>query len=261
MGPRLSVKINGFATPFPMYPDEVILMASDNQVLWTANSEVKMDVYEAIEKRRSVRVFERKVSDQQLKRILVAGTKAPSGSNVQPWEFIIINDPGIIEQIAEHKYQQTLKMAIDEMILDDPRIVEQICQQTLSNPVSLKRARIQKDAYQNCTVIAVCNKKGHGIGRKPWMNIENIASTWMCIENIALAATADGLGVQISILREEHKIAVGKLLSIPEDYELATMVLIGVKGEEPGERIGVIRPAFSWLHKNRFGNYATNQTG
>jgi nitroreductase len=106
-------------------------------------------------------------------------------------------------------------------------------------------------------VVAVCNKKGHGIGRKPWMNIENIASTWMCIENMALAATADGLGVQISILREEHKIAVEKLLGIPEDYELATMVLIGIKGEEPGERRGGVRPAFSWLHKNRFGNSAT----
>ena len=37
----------------------------------------------------------------------------------------------------------------------------------------------------------------------------------MCIENIALAATADGLGTQISIFREEHKIAVEKLLDIP----------------------------------------------
>jgi len=238
-------------------------MVSDNQELWTVNSEVKMDVYEAIEKRRSVRVFERKVSDQQLKRILVAGTKAPSGSNVQPWEFIIIDDPGIIEQIAEHKYQQTLKMAIDEMILDDPGIIEQICQQTLSNPVSLKGARIQKNAYKNCTVVAVCNKKWHGRGRKPWMNIENIASTWMCIENMQLAATADGLGIVTSILREEHKVAVEKLLGIPEDYELATMVLIGVQKEALsredilGKRRAEQRPAFTWLHRNRLGTSAT----
>lgn len=88
------------------------------------------------------------------------------------------------------------------------------------------------------------------------MNVENIASTWMCIENMALAATAEGLGLQISILREEHKIAVEKLLGIPEDYELATMVLIGVKGGAPEERRGGVRPAFSWLHRNRFGSPA-----
>ncbi len=215
-----------------------------------------MDVYEAIEKRRTIRTFKQGVSEEQLRKLLLAGVKAPSGSNVQPWEFISIDDPKIVEQIAEHKYQQSLKMRIDHMVLDDPSIIEQICEQTLE-PLSLKMAKGQKNSYLNSTVIAVCNKKGHGIGRKPWMNIENIASTWMCIENMALAATADGLGVQISILREEHKIAVEKLLGIPEDYELATMVLIGVKGEVPGERRGGVRPAFTWLHKNRFGNSAT----
>jgi len=216
-----------------------------------------MDVYEAIEKRRSVRVFEQDVSEEQLRKLILAGTKAPSGSNVQPWEFIIVDDPRIIEQIAEHKYQQTLKMRIDRVILDDPRIIEQIYQQTLEKHLSRQGAVRQRAAYRNCAVVAVCNKKGHGIGRKPWMNIENIASTWMCIENMALAATADGLGFVISILREEHKVAVEKLLGIPEDYELTTIVLIGVKGEVPGERRGGVRPAFSWLHKNRFGTTAT----
>lgn len=216
-----------------------------------------MDIYEAIEKRRSVRVFEQGVSEEQLRKIILAGTKAPSGSNVQPWEFIIIDDPRIIDQIAEHKYQQTLKMTIDNMLLDDPRMIEQIYQQTLKKPLSLDRATRQKNAYRNCTVIAVCNKKGHGTGRKPWMNIENIASTWMCIENMELAATADGLGIVTSILREEYKVAVEKLLGIPEDYELATMVLLGVKGEAPGERRGGMRPISRWLHKNRFGTAAT----
>ena len=79
----------------------------------------------------------------------------------------------------------------------------------------------------------------------------------ICLQGISTSYGTQPLGVQISILREEHKIAVEKLLSIPEDCELATMVLIGVKGEEPGERIGRVRPAFSWLHKNRFGNSAT----
>jgi nitroreductase len=214
-----------------------------------------MDVYETIEKRRTIRAFKQGVPEEQLRKLLLAGVKAPSGSNVQPWEFIVIDDSRIIEQIAEHKYQQTLKMVIDQMILDDPTIIEQIYQQTLKKPLSVQGATRQKSAYRNCTVIAVCNKKGHGIGRKPWMNVENIASTWMCIENMALAATADGLGIQISILREEHKIAVEQLLNIPEDYELATMLMIGVPVELPRAR--ALRPDFSWLHKNRFGGAAT----
>jgi len=169
-----------------------------------------------------------------LRKIILTGTKAPSGSNVQPWEFIIIEDPNVIGQLAEYKYQQTLKM-----------------------PLSSQKAIQQKNAYQNCTVIAVCNKKGHGNERKPWMNIENIASCWMCIENMALAATADGLGVMPSIFREEHKVAAEKLLGIPEDYELTTILLIGVQKGSPGKReFGVVRPDFSWLHRSRFGALA-----
>jgi nitroreductase len=133
---------------------------------------------------------------------LLAGVKAPSGSNIQPWEFIIVKDAEIIKRIAEHKYLQTLKMRIDQLILDDPRVIEKIYDQTLKLP-STQMMKEQEINYFKSTVIAVCNSKGHGTGRKPWMNVENIASTWMCVENIALAATADGLGIQISILREE----------------------------------------------------------
>lgn len=212
-----------------------------------------MNVYEAIENRRTTRAFKQGISEEQLRKLLLAGVKAPSGSNVQPWEFIVIEDQNIIERIAELKYQQSLKMGLDEMFLNEPQTIEQIYQNSLSKPLSLQRGVRQKDAYHNCTVVAVCNQKGHGIGRKPWMNVENIASTWMCIENMMLAATADGLGMQISILREEHKVAVEKLLDIPEDYELATMVLIGIPIEAPQKReFGRARPDFSWFHRNTF---------
>lgn len=212
-----------------------------------------MDVYSAIEKRKTIRSIKKGVTEGQLKKLLLAGVKAPSGSNVQPWEFIVIDDLKTIERIAEIKYQQTLKMRIDQIVLDKPELIEQIYTQT-GEPLSIEKISGQKDNYLKSTVVAVCNKKGHGIGRKPWMNIENIASTWMCIQNISLAATADGLGTQISIFREEHKIAVEKLLDIPEDYEITTVLLIGEIEQEPGEKRTERRADFSWLHKNRFGN-------
>lgn len=213
-----------------------------------------MDVFEVIDKRRTIRVFKQAASEEQVRKLLVAGAKAPSGSNVQPWEFIIIDDPAIIEQIADHKYQQTLKMAIDEVVLKNPEVLEQIYRQNLQQPFSPQPANRQKGAYQNCAVVAVCNRKWHGSGRKTWMNIENIASVWMCIENMALAAAADGLGMQISIFREEHKAAVEKLLCLPDDCELATMVLFGVAEAYPEAReFGKARDDFRWLHRNKFG--------
>jgi len=70
-----------------------------------------MDVYEAIEKRRTIRIFKQGASEEQLKKITLAGTKAPSAGNCQPWEFIIVDDQKIIDQLAELKYQQNRRLS------------------------------------------------------------------------------------------------------------------------------------------------------
>ena len=181
-----------------------------------------MDVYEAIRKRRTIRAFTQGVPEEILRKIILAGTRAISAGNCQPWEFIIVDDPKIINQIAEHKYQQNLAA-------DYPK------DETLK----------QKEAYQNCSVVAVCNKEGQ----------PQLISTWMCIQNMALAATAEGLGIVPSTFWGEHQEEVEKLIGLPEGYELATVMLIGVqegygKGKFPDIQR---RPDFSWLYRNRFG--------
>lgn len=213
-----------------------------------------MDVFEAIEERRTVRAFVRGVTQEQLRELLSAGIKAPSGSNVQPWAFILIDQPQLIEQIAERKYWQTLKMVMDETVLRDPSAIEQIYQQSRERPLSPRRALSQRAIYRDCTVLAVCNEVGHGVGRKPWMNSENVASTWMCIQNIALAATARGLGVVPSIFREEHKIAVEKLLHIGEGYELTTILLLGVQARSEADAPTAPRRRSLQLFVNSFGS-------
>ena len=50
-----------------------------------------MLVEEAVKKRRSIRKFnEKPVSDNQIRKILEAGTYAPSGKNGQPWRFTVL---------------------------------------------------------------------------------------------------------------------------------------------------------------------------
>lgn len=180
-----------------------------------------MDVWEAIEKRRSVRVFKREVPEELLRKIILAGTKAPSAGNSQPWEFIIVNDPQIIGQIAEQKYQMNLKFSPQQDALK------------------------QKNVYKNSSVVAVCHRKG----------ALNAFAAWMAVLNMELAATGEGLGAVTSFFGGEHKEAVEKLLGLPDAYELGTMLVIGVPESIPKMRTGgVERPDFSWLHINKFGN-------
>lgn len=60
-----------------------------------------MTVYEAIEKRQSVRAFsDRKIPADTLERILVAGTQAPTARNEQAHRTMAVTDPEIIKQLG-----------------------------------------------------------------------------------------------------------------------------------------------------------------
>ena len=51
-----------------------------------------MNVWDAIEARRSYRVFKKNpVSKNLIKKILTAGGQAPSSANMQPWEFVVVS--------------------------------------------------------------------------------------------------------------------------------------------------------------------------
>ncbi|MBC7334455.1 MAG: nitroreductase family protein [Actinobacteria bacterium] len=59
-----------------------------------------MELMEIIKGRRSIRGFrEENIPKENLLKILEAGIWAPSGSNIQPWEFVLITDKKTIEKI------------------------------------------------------------------------------------------------------------------------------------------------------------------
>ncbi|HEC80842.1 MAG TPA: nitroreductase [Thermoplasmatales archaeon] len=61
-----------------------------------------MDVYEAIQRRRSVRSYQpgKKVEEEKLFKLLQAAQHAPSAKNRQEWRFIVITDKKIKEKLV-----------------------------------------------------------------------------------------------------------------------------------------------------------------
>jgi nitroreductase len=70
-----------------------------------------MEAMEAILSRRSIRRYTAgKVSDELIKDLLAAAMSAPSTGNGQPWHFVIIDNPGIFEEVQKfHHYASMLK--------------------------------------------------------------------------------------------------------------------------------------------------------
>ncbi len=59
-----------------------------------------MELHEAIEKRRTIRIFKQGATEAQLRKLLAAGAKAPSSRNKQSWEFILIEDQKLTQMAA-----------------------------------------------------------------------------------------------------------------------------------------------------------------
>jgi nitroreductase len=59
-----------------------------------------MNVYELILRRRTIRRFKQEpITKEQLTKIVNAGRMAPSAANLQPLEFILINDSELVPQV------------------------------------------------------------------------------------------------------------------------------------------------------------------
>jgi nitroreductase len=72
-----------------------------------------MNIYEGIQKRRSIRSYEnRPVEKETIEKLLKAGMQAPSAGNQQPWEFIVVEDKETLEKLSSaHIYAGPIKNA------------------------------------------------------------------------------------------------------------------------------------------------------
>jgi len=78
-----------------------------------------MDALEAIRKRRTVRSFTgAAIPRADLETIVDAGRLAASGYNRQPWDFIVVTDRGMIEQLKIAAQWMEKAGAIIAVVLD-----------------------------------------------------------------------------------------------------------------------------------------------
>ena len=183
-----------------------------------------MNIYDAIEKRRTIRKFKGPATDDQIQCIIKEGIKAPSPRNMQSWEFIIVDDTDLIEKIGEIKYIANRGKPRGESV---PEELEQACQ-------------VQKESFAYAGLILVY----HGLGDA------HAAGAWCCIQNMLLAAIAEGLGTKISYFREGAEDALNTLMRVPDEFKLAAAISVGIPAEEPAPR--ALQSVESRLHRNRF---------
>ncbi len=110
---------------------------------------------EFIMKRRSIRRYlEKPVSDKELHMILEAGRWAPSGSNRQPWEFIVIKNREIMRQIFVNTKKFALPLRTAQLGIG---IVAKISEYSTISMTdgSLEIQEIKEESLTDCALAAM----------------------------------------------------------------------------------------------------------
>jgi 5,6-dimethylbenzimidazole synthase len=172
-----------------------------------------MDIYEAIYLRRDVREFtDQPVSDQLLTKILDAAHHAGSVGFMQPWNFIVIKSPRTKEKVYQ-SFATANRDGAQRFSGDQGKLYK-----------SLKLEGI-REAPINIAVTCDHSRGGpHTLGRNTMPEMD-IYSTCCAIQNLWLAARAEGIGVGwVSILDPNE---VKALLHIPRHVTLVAYLCVG----------------------------------
>lgn len=156
-----------------------------------------MSVYKIILKRRTIRRFKSDpVPSDLLERLVNAGRLAPSGANLQPLEFIVVNEPEMVDKVFP-----TLKWA--------GYIAP------AGNPPEGKRPTAYILVLVNTEI-----KSGNG-------SVDAAAA----IENIILAALDEGVGS--CWLGSIDRNQLRSIFKIPQHYQIDSVLALGYPDEAP----------------------------
>lgn len=170
-------------------------------------------VYRAIHERRDVRsqFLSDEIPPDVLARLLKAAHHAPSVGFMQPWDFIVIESRDV---------RETMLAMFEE---ENQKAAERFEGERKAHYRSLKLQGILESPLNLCITCDRSRGGPHVLGRNSIVDTD-LFSTCLAVQNLWLAARAEGIGVGwVSILDQEQLSAA---LNLPEHvYPLAYLCL------------------------------------
>jgi len=173
-----------------------------------------MNVLEAIHTRVSVsKVKPDPVPHELIEKLLSAAVQAPNHYNVHPWRFIVLTGKGR-EHLGEVMAQSLLEKNPDLPPGAQAKIAEKEKEKPLRAPLLI--------------AVGVDNPSEAKV-----VEVENIAAVSAAIQNLLLAAHAEGLGAKWRTGNPATDAKVKKFLGLEPDQHLIGFLYIGYPEAEP----------------------------
>ena len=188
-----------------------------------------MDFYEVLEKRRTIRDFsDREVSDVVLLKILDAAFKAPTNDHLRQFEFVVVRGRENIARLVSP-------------VVENTRNIQQIALEAAAAAMDEDKYAMFADALpkqqrmlmrSNCLVLPFFRQNKCPLCQPVDQSSLNcFASAWAAVENILLAATAEGLACAFRIPVGNEPDHVKRLVNAPEGYEFTCFLAVGYAAE------------------------------
>lgn len=183
-----------------------------------------MELYEALEKRRTYRDFSgREVSDEILNRVIGAAFKAPTNDHLRQLEFVVVRGR---ENIAKVTAPLAKNMAAFKELVAE---VDESGDKDKMAMFADALPKQQKMLMESGLLIIPFFRQLTCPLLKPaeQSSLNYFASAWCALENMLLAATAEGLGAVFHIPVNDETDKIKAIIHAPEDYEMTCLLTIG----------------------------------
>ncbi len=198
------------------------------------------DIYEVMNTQRAVRQWTAEpVPEETIRRVIEAATKAPSGSNLQPWAFIVITDDDKRRLIAD-----AIRASFEQRFggrRPDPERIQDPAERRM-----MRGAFRLFDNFAAAPVLIIpCL---HNIQAHDPESLLAGSSIYPSIQNLMLAARAEGLGTVLTTAQAGVRDLLADQFGVPRDAVPVAIIPMGW----PAVQFGPVnrKPVDEFLHWN-----------
>lgn len=201
-----------------------------------------MEFYQVINSRRTVRdLTAEPISADVLERIIAAGIQAPTHDHGREWEFVILRE----EEEKENALQFVKAFAGAQ---GENRFVSASASPQQKMYADAMPKQYSMLAKSGCVILPFFKGGNSLFHASSVSSLNSFASVWCCIENIFLAATAEGLACSMRIPVGNEGLQVAETVHVPKGYMLPCYIGLGYPAKDVAVLEQVERPVTSTLH-------------
>lgn len=227
--------------------DDALAPTEDPEV---AERRLAMPLVEAINTQRAVRRLRPDPVDERIvRRCVELALEAPTGSNGQNWEFVVVTDRQVKAALGrQYRRAWSFYGGLGERLRGGDEATARI----------LRSVRWQVDHFEELPVLVVCCLRGGAhipyLPSPAVVASSHYGSIYPSAQNLLLAARAVGLGASLITLPLWSTTLARRILGLPMTVEPCCIVPLGWPKGRYGPKTR--RSVDEVVHYNRYGNRA-----